>query len=107
MAMPNNSDLKTKIDQLYNWLKTNWDRLSDDDKARGYDALTTLQKQDLADQLSQASLPDITTAIKAMNTAIDGINLEAQKLATVAQVVGWIAEAASLIEKAITSGIPF
>ena len=107
MTMPNNSDLKTKIDQLYNWLKTNWDRLSDDDKARGYDALTTLQKQDLADQLSQASLPDVTTAIKAMNTAIDGIKQEAKKLATVAQVVGWIAEAASLIEKAITSGIPF
>ncbi len=105
--MPNNSDLKTKIDQLYNWLKTNWDRLGDDDKAPGYDALTTLQKQDLADQLSQASLLDITTAIKAMNTAIDGINQEAQKLATVAKVVGWIAEAASLIEKAITSGIPF
>jgi len=107
MTMPNNSDLKTKIDQLYNWLKTNWDRLSDDDKARGYDALTTLQKQDLADQLSQASLPDVTAAIKAMNTAIDGIKQEAKKLATVAQVVGWIAEAASLIEKAITSGIPF
>jgi len=42
-----------------------------------------------------------------LNTAIDGIKQEAQKLATVAQVVGWIAEAASLIEKAITSGIPF
>jgi hypothetical protein len=105
--MATNSDLKIKIDQLYNWLKTNWNRLSDDNKNRGWDALITLQKQDLADQLSQASLPDITGAIKAMNTAIDGIKQEAQKLATVAQVVGWIAEAASLIEKAITSGIPF
>ena len=105
--MPNNSDLKTKIDHLYNWLKTNWDRLSDDDKTRGYDALTTLQKEDLANRLSQASLPDITTATRAMNTAIDGIKKEAQKLATVAQVVGWIAEAASLIEKAITAGAAF
>ncbi len=105
--MSSHSDLKTKIDHLYNWLKANWDRLSDDDKTRGYDALTTLQKQDLADQLSHASLPDITAAIKAMNTAIDGIKQESQKLATVAQVVGWIADAASLIEKAITSGIPF
>ncbi len=105
--MPNNSDLKTKIDQLYNWLKTNWDRLSDDDKARGYDALTTFQQDDLADRLSHASLPDITAATGAMNAAIGGIRKEAQKLATVAQVVGWIAEAASLIEKAVTSGVAF
>jgi len=105
--MSNTADLKAKIDQLYNWLKTNWNRLSDDDKAQGYDALTSLQKQDLADRLSQAPLPDLTTAINAMNKAIDGIKEETQKLATIAQVVGWIAEAASLIEKAVTSGIPF
>jgi len=105
--MATNSDLEAKVDQLQDWLKTNWSRLCDDDKNRGWDALITLQKQDLADQLNQASLPDITGAVKAMNTAIDGIKQEAQKLATVAQVVGWIAEAASLIEKAITSVIPF
>jgi hypothetical protein len=105
--MATNSDLEAKVDQLQDWLKTNWSRLSDDDKNRGWDALITLQKQDLADQLNQASLPGITGAVKAMNTAIDGIKQEAQKLATVAQVVGWIAEAASLIEKAITSVIAF
>jgi hypothetical protein len=105
--MPDSSDLKSKIDQLYNWLKTNWNRLSNADRNRGYDALATLQKEDLADELSRASLPDITAAVAAMNTAIDGIKREAQQLATVAQVVGWIAEAASLIEKAIASGAPF
>jgi hypothetical protein len=105
--MAGNSDLKNKIDQLYNWLKTNWNCLSDENKNQAWDALITLQKQDLADQLSQASVADIAGAVKAMNAAIDGIKQEAQKLATVAQVVEWIAEAASLIEKAITSGIPF
>jgi hypothetical protein len=105
--MPNNPDLQPKIDQMYNWLRTNWDQLSDDDKNRGYDALTTLQKQGLAAQLAQAPIGDVTDAISAMNIAIDGINRESQQLATVAQVVGWIAEAASLIEKAVTSGLPF
>ncbi len=105
--MANNSDLKQKIDELYGWLRSNWDQLSDADKNRGYDALTTLQKQDLADQLRRAPLPDIRVAVQAIDTAVDGIKREAQKLATVAQVVGWIAEAASLIEKAIASGVSF
>lgn len=104
--MPNNSDLKTKIDRLQKWLNTNWGRLSDDDKNRGYDALTTLQKDDLAEKLNQAPLPDVTAAVKAIDTAIDGIDRESKKLATVGEVVGWIAEAASLIEKAISSGVP-
>ncbi len=52
--MPNNPDLQPKIDQLYSWLRTSWDQLSADDKNRGYDALTTLQKQGLAAQLSWA-----------------------------------------------------
>jgi hypothetical protein len=101
------SDLKSKIDQLHDWLETNWDQLSGDDQNRGWDALITLQKQDLADQLIQAPLPDVTDAVNTMNAAIDGIKLETQKLATIAQVVGWIAEAASLIEQAITSSIVF
>ena len=42
---------KNEEEVISYWLKTNWDRLSDDDKARGYDALTSLQKQDLADRL--------------------------------------------------------
>jgi hypothetical protein len=55
--MSSTADLKAKIDQLYNWLKTNWDRLGDEDKAQGYDALTSLQKQDLADRLNHRSRP--------------------------------------------------
>ena len=105
--MANHSDLQAMIDQLYNWLRANWDQLSDDDKNAGFDALTTLQKEGLGAQLSQAPLADVTDAIDAMNTAIDGIRKESQRLATVSEVVGWIAEAASLIEKAVTSGIAF
>jgi hypothetical protein len=41
------SDLKSKIDQLHDWLETNWDQLSGDDQNRGWDALITLQKQAL------------------------------------------------------------
>jgi len=105
--MPTNSDLNNKIEQLYQWLVANGNRLSPDDKDQAFDALVTLQKESLADQLARASLPDITAAVKAMNAAVDGINQEAKNLATVAQVVGWIAAAASLIEKALASGIPF
>jgi|SRR5580658_2686103 hypothetical protein len=104
--MPNNTDLKDKITQLGSWLNTNWGRLSADDKNKGFDALTTLQKQNLADLLSQAAVADTKAAIQAINTAIDGINKESQKLATVSEIVGWIAGAASLIEKALTSAIP-
>lgn len=91
--MPANSDLQNKIDQLYQWLVANGSRLSPDDKDQAFDALVTLQKQSLADLLAKAPLPDITAAVKAMNTAINGINQEAKNLATVAQVVGWIASA--------------
>jgi hypothetical protein len=104
--MQSDPELDTKIARLRDWLNTNWTRLSDDDENRGYDALTTLQKDDLAEELSRAALPDIAAAVKAINTAIDGIKQESKKLATVGKVVGWIAEAAALIEKAIASGVP-
>jgi hypothetical protein len=64
----------------------------------------TLQKESLADLLAKATLPDITAAVKAINDAIDGINGEAKTLATVVQVVSWIAAATSLIEKALANG---
>ncbi len=105
--MPTNSDLQKKIDQLYNWLVANANRISPDDKDQAFDALVTLQKESLADELANAPLPDMKAAIKPIDDAIDGINNEAKKLATVAQVVGWIAAAASLIEKALTTAIPF
>lgn len=99
-----NSDLQNKIDRLYQWLIANASRLNSDDKDQAFDALVTLQKESLADLLAKAPLPDITAAVKAINAAIDGINKEAKKLATIAQVVGWIAAAAALIEKALASG---
>jgi len=105
--MPTNAVLKQKIDRLTKWLEANSDRLSLDENDRAIDALMTLQKESLADQLANAPLPDVTAAVKALDAAVDGINQESQKLATVAQVVGWIAAAASLIEKALTTAIPF
>jgi hypothetical protein len=105
--MPTNSELQDKIDQLYNWLVDSASRIDPNDKDQAFDALVTLQKEDLADLLANAPLPDINAAVKAIDDAIDGINKEAKKLATVAQVVGWIAAAASLAEKPLTSGIAF
>jgi hypothetical protein len=105
--MPTNSDPQNKIDQLYNWLITNASRVSPDNKDQAFDALVTLQKESLADQLANAPLSDMTAAVKALDAAVVGINNEAKKLATIAQVVGWIAAAASLIEKALTTAIPF
>ncbi len=105
--MATNSDLQDKIDQLSKWLVANKNRIGPDDKDQAFDALVTLQKESLADILATSPLPDITAAVKAMNVAIDGINKETKKLATVAQVVGWIAAAASLIEKALESGVAF
>jgi hypothetical protein len=105
--MPANSVLQNKIEQLYDWIAANKGRLSPDEKDQAIDALTELQNEDLADQLASAPLPDINAAVKAINDAIDGINNESKKLATVAQVVGWIAAAASLAEKPLTSGIAF
>src|SRR6266566_9373977 len=106
--MAANSDLQQKkIDQLYDWLVDNASRIDPDDKDQAFDALVTLQKESLGDLLATAPLPDIMAAVKAIDDAIGGINNEAKKLATVAQVVGWIATAASLIEKALTTAIPF
>jgi hypothetical protein len=102
--MTANSDLQNKIDQLYQWLMANASSLSPDDKDKAFDALVTLQKESLADLLAKAPLPDIAAAVKAMNAAIDEINQEAKKLATIAQVVGWIAAAAALIEKVVATG---
>ena len=105
--MPANSDVQKKIDQLYNWLVDSASRIDPDDKDQAFDALVTLQKEDLADLLASAPLPDINAAVQAINDAIDGINKESKNLATVAQVVGWIAAAASIIEKVLTAALPF
>ena len=104
--MPANSVLQNKIDQLYDWLVDNASRIDPDDKDQSFDALVTLQKESLGALLANAPLPDINAAVRAIDDAIDGINNETKKLAAISQVVGWIAAAASLIEKALTSGIP-
>src|SRR5260370_32722301 len=105
--MPTNATLQQKIDQLYDWLIANASLISPDNKDQAFDALVTLQKESLADELANALLPEMNAAVKALDAAIDGINNEAKNLATIAQVVGWIAAAASLIEKALTTAIPF